>query len=223
MAPPAAVIFDNDGLTLDTEELWTQSERKLFAAHGIEFNDEHKIALLGNSGPHAATILARELGRPDEEGPALVEEMNRLVYVALESGCEPMPGAVALLTALADAGVPVALCSNSPRGFVDRAIAAAGVEHFFGTIVTAEDVPYGKPAPDPYLETARRLGVDAADCVALEDSPPGAASAAAAGMTVYVIPSFADADFAGAEDQVFSSLGDPALLAAIGLATIQPE
>jgi HAD superfamily hydrolase (TIGR01509 family) len=193
MSLPAAVIFDNDGLTLDSEELWTQSEQKLFAAHGIEFDDEHKIALLGNSGPHAATILARELGRPDEEGPALVEEMNRLVYVALESGCEPMPGAVALLTALADAGVPVALCSNSPRPFVD-----------------------------PYLEAARRLGVDAAGCVALEDSPPGAASAAAAGMTVYVIPSFADADFAGAEDQVFSSLGDPALLAAIGLATIQP-
>ena len=91
MSLPAAVIFDNDGLTLDSEELWTQSEQKLFAAHGIEFNDEHKIALLGNSGPHAATILARELGRPDEEGPALVEEMNRLVYVALESGCEPMP------------------------------------------------------------------------------------------------------------------------------------
>jgi HAD superfamily hydrolase (TIGR01509 family) len=111
----------------------------------------------------------------------------------------------------------VALCSNSPRGFVDRAIAAAGVEHFFPTIVTAEDVPYGKPAPDPYLETARRLGVDAAGCVALEDSPPGAASAAAAGMTVYVIPSFEDADFAGAEDQIFSSLADPLLLAAIGL------
>jgi HAD superfamily hydrolase (TIGR01509 family) len=217
MSLPAAVIFDNDGLTLDSEELWTEAEEKLFAAHEIEFNDGHKIALLGNSGPHAATILARELGRPDEEGPALVEEMNRLVYVALEDGCEPMPGAVELLTALGAAGVPVALCSNSPRGFVDRAIAAAGVADFFGTIVTAEDVPLGKPAPDPYLEAARRLGAAPGECVALEDSPPGAASAAAAGMTVYVIPSFEDADFAGAEDRVFSSLADPELLAAIGL------
>ncbi len=219
MSLPAAVIFDNDGLTLDSEELWTQSEQQLFAAHGIEFSDEHKIALLGNSGPHAATILARELGRPDDEGPALVEEMNRLVYVALEEGCEPMPGAVELLTALAAAGVPVALCSNSPRGFVDRAIAAAELTHCFGTVVTAEDVEHGKPAPDPYLEAARRLGVDAADCVALEDSPPGAASAKAAGMTVYVIPSFDEANFAGAADQTFSSLADPQLLAAIGLDT----
>ena len=217
MSLPAAVIFDNDGLTLDSEELWTEAEEKLFAAHEIEFNDGHKIALLGNSGPHAATILARELGRPDEEGPALVEEMNRLVYVALEDGCEPMPGAVELLTALGAAGVPVALCSNSRLAFVERSIAAAGVAHFFGTIVTAEDVTLGKPAPDPYLEAARRLGADPAACVALEDSPPGAASAAAAGMTVYVIPSFDDADFAGAEDQSFSSLADPLLLAALGL------
>ena len=217
MSLPAAVIFDNDGLTVDSEELWTQAEEKLFAAHGIEFNEQHKITLLGNSGPHAATILARELGRPEEEGLALLSEMNRLVYVALEQGCEPMPGAVQLLSALKAAAVPTALCSNSPREFVDRAIAAANVADYFDTIVTAEDVPHGKPAPDPYLETARRLGVDAADCVALEDSPPGAASAAAAGMTVYVIPSFEDADFAGAEDQIFSSLADPLLLAAIGL------
>ncbi len=220
MSFPAAVIFDNDGLTLDSEELWTQAEQKLFASYEIEFSDAHKIALLGNSGPHAATILARELGRPDEEGPALVDEMNRLVYVALEDGCQPMEGAVELLTALKAAGVPVGLCSNSPRGFVDRAIAAADVAHFFDTIVTAEDVEHGKPAPDPYLEAARRLGADPANCVALEDSPPGAASAAAAGMTVYVIPSFEEADFAGAADSVFTSLADSRLLEAIGLSEV---
>jgi len=217
MSLPAAVIFDNDGLTLDSEELWTQAEEKLFAAHGIEFNNAHKVALLGNSGPHAATILARVLGRPDEEGTALVNEMNRLVYVALEQGCEPMRGAVDLLTALRAAAVPTALCSNSPREFVDRAVAAAEVADFFDTIVTAEDVPRGKPAPDPYLEVARRLGVDAAACVALEDSPPGAASAHAAAMTVYVIPSFEAADFGDSADQLFSSLADPGLWAAIGL------
>ena len=156
----------------------------------------------------------------DAEGPALVDEMNRLVYVALEDGCQPMEGAVELLTALKAAGVPVGLCSNSPRGFVDRAIAAADVAHFFDTIVTAEDVEHGKPAPDPYLEAARRLGADPANCVALEDSPPGAASAAAAGMTVYVVPSFEEADFAGAADSVFTSLADSRLLEAIGLSEV---
>ena len=107
MSLPAAVIFDNDGLTLDSEELWTQSEQKLFAAHGIEFNDEHKIALLGNSGPHAATILARELGRPDEEGPALVEEMNRL---------QPLPGFACPLAASRAGGVARARLAAEDSG-----------------------------------------------------------------------------------------------------------
>ena len=217
MSLPSAVIFDNDGLTLDSEELWTQAEERLFAAHWIEFNDGRKIALLGNSGPHAATILARELGRPDEEGPALVEEMNRLVYVALEDGCEPMPGAVALLTALGAAGVPVALCSNSPRGFEVGVGRGLTERHVLGRDDRAKEVGHIGGSDRTINEPARRLGADPAACVALEDSPPGAASAAAAGMTVYVIPSFDDADFAGAEDQSFSSLADPLLLAALGL------
>ncbi len=217
MALPAAVIFDNDGLALDTEELWTQAEQALFASYEAEFGEAQKIALLGNSGANAAVILARELRRPEAEGPTLVAEMNRLVYVALEDGCAATTGAVELLTALQAAGVPRALCSNSPREFVERAITAAGIAELFDAVVSADDVERGKPAPDPYLEAARQLGAEPADCVALEDSPPGAASAAAAGMTVYVVPSFDQMDFAGAADRSFESLAAAELWTAIGL------
>ncbi|MSX02347.1 MAG: HAD-IA family hydrolase [Actinobacteria bacterium] len=214
---PAAVIFDNDGLTLDTEDLWTEAEKALFANYSADFGPAQKLALLGNSGADAAVILARELGQPDGDGPALVAEMNRLVYLALEEGCEPTKGAVELLTALRDAGIPRALCSNSPLEFVGRAVDAAGVRNYFDVIVSADEVAHGKPAPDPYLEAARRLGVDPQLCVALEDSVPGATSASAAGMTVFVVPSFEETDFGDVADRSFASLAEPELWAALGV------
>ena len=216
-AAPKAVIFDNDGLTLATEDLWTEAERNLFARYGTEFTHEHKDELLGKSGVLAGEFLSRTLGLPAEAGLRLVGEMDELVFEALEEGVEPMPGAVELLEALEAAGIPRALCSNSPRPFVERATGRAGVARHFDVMVTGDDVASGKPEPDPYLETARLLGVAPGDCVVLEDSPPGAMSGHRAGMTVYVVPSFPGLDYAGAEDRRFGSLEDPGLWALLGL------
>lgn len=214
---PAAVIFDNDGLTLATEELWTQAERDLFARYETEFTPEHKDELLGKSGVLAGEFLSRTLGLPATAGLRLVGEMDELVFEALEAGVEPMPGAVELLDALAAAGIPRALCSNSPRPFVERATKRADVARHFDVMVTGDDVENGKPEPDPYLETARLLGVAPADCVVLEDSPPGAMSGHRAGMTVYVVPSFPGLDYEGAADANFPSLADPRLWGRLGL------
>jgi HAD superfamily hydrolase (TIGR01509 family) len=217
VSAPAAVIFDNDGLTLDTEGLWTLAEKRLFERYETEFTPTHKLELLGKSGELAGLFLSEQLGLPASAGLRLVGEMDELVFEAIEEGVEPMPGAVELLAALEEAGIPRALCSNSPRPFVERATARAGVAGSFLAMVTGDDVERGKPAPDPYLETARLLGVDPAACVALEDSPPGAMSAHRAGMTVLVVPSFEGLDFEGADDARFGSLAEPGLWERLGL------
>ena len=218
MSAPAAVIFDNDGLTLDTEGLWTLAEKRLFDRYDAEFTPDHKLELLGKSGELAGRFLSEQLGLPASAGLRLVGEMDELVFEAMEGGVEPMTGAVELLGALAEAGIPRALCSNSPRPFVERAIERAGVAGFFEAVVTGDDVENGKPDPAPYLEVTRRLGVDPAGCVALEDSPPGAQSAHRAGMTVLVVPSFEGMDFAGADDARFSSLAELGVREHLGLA-----
>ena len=214
---PAAVIFDNDGLTLDTEVVWTRAEVLLFERHGGVFTHEHKVELVGSAGAVAAAKLERMLGLPAGAGPGLMAELHELLALELEQGCEPMPGAVDLLAALGAAGTPVALCSNSPRRFVDIALAGSGLTGAFAVTVAGDEVPNGKPAPDPYLAVAARLGAAPATCTALEDSPTGAASARAAGMRVLGVPSVPGVALDGQVDAVHASLEDPELWRALGL------
>jgi HAD superfamily hydrolase (TIGR01509 family) len=210
--PPAAVLFDNDGLTLDTEPAWTRAETELFARHGSTFTMEHKRDLLGTAPAESAKKLERMLGLPGEE---LSEELYELVLVEVAAGVGPMPGVPALLGALRGAGVPLGLVSNSRRGFVDRGLGAAGLESAFDVIVTAEDVPRPKPAPDAYLAAAQALGADPADCAVLEDSPTGLAAGRAAGALTIGVPSLPGIVLEA--DVVAASLRDPAVWIALGL------
>ena len=211
----AAVIFDHDGLTLDTEGSWTHAESALFARYGATFTPEHKRDLLGNSRATAAAKLEHHLGLPGR-GDALMDELHMLVMEALLDGTEPMPGAPELLRALRRRGMPIALASNSASDFVARALAGAGLQDAFDVVVTADDVAHPKPAPDVYLAAAEALGADPAQCVALEDSPPGVTAARAAGMTVVGVPSLAGIALAGA-DLVAASLSDPSVWELLGL------
>ncbi len=188
-ALPAAVVFDNDGLLLDTESVWTRAEEDLFERRGLEFTPADKLELVGTSAAIAGGILERRLG---EAGRAaeLIEELNELVVAELEHGVESMLGARELLERLGGRGVPLGLVSNSPLRFVRRSIELAGFEGHFDVVLSAHEVAAPKPAPDPYLEACRRLGVEAGPTVvALEDSPTGVAAARAAGLTVIGIPS----------------------------------
>ena len=214
---PAAVIFDNDGLLLDTEDAWTRAEEELFARHGHVFTMVHKRDLLGSSRATGAAKLERMLGAPGR-GDALMDELHDLVMAEALHGVPPRPGALELLAALGDAGIPVGLASNSTASFVRRTLGAARLLDGgpFAAIVTADDVEHPKPAPDLYLEACRRLGHDAADCAALEDSQPGVAAAVAAGMFVIGVPYFADGDLPGAT-LLAGSLADAAVHAALGL------
>lgn len=216
--PPAAVVFDNDGLTLDTEQAWTRAEAVLFSRYGRAFDDDHKRDLLGSSRDVAGTKLERHLGRPGH-GAALMDELHELVMAELDRGAPPRPGAVELVAALRAAGTPVGLASNSSREFVDKALRVAGMTGAFDVTVAGDEVARPKPAPDGYLAAAAALGADPAACVALEDSNTGVAAARAAGMTVVGVPSFPGVELPGA-DLVARSLRDPVVLAAVGLRAV---
>jgi HAD superfamily hydrolase (TIGR01509 family) len=186
---PDAVIFDNDGLLLDTESVWTRAEEDLFERRGHEFTPADKLELVGSSAAIAGGILERRLGEPGRAGE-LIEELNELVVAELERGVEAMVGAREVLEALGQRGTPLALVSNSPMIFVRRSLQIVGLEDSFDVILSAHEVPAPKPAPDPYLEACRRLGVEPGPTIfALEDSPSGVAAAVAAGLTVIGIPS----------------------------------
>jgi HAD superfamily hydrolase (TIGR01509 family) len=186
---PVAVVFDNDGLLLDTESVWTRAERDLFDRRGLEFTPADKRELVGTSAEIAGGILERRLGEPGRAG-ALIEELNELVVAELEHGVEAMVGARELLHALKQRGTPIGLVSNSPLVFVRRSLEIAGFQDRFDVVLSAHEVAAPKPSPEPYLEACRRLGVvPGPDVVALEDSPTGVAAARAAGLTVIGVPS----------------------------------
>lgn len=186
---PDAVVFDNDGLLLDTESVWTRAERDLFERRGIEFSAAHKRELVGTSAETAGGILERRLTEPGCAA-ALIDELNELVIAELEHGVEAMVGARELLHRLGQRGTPLGLVSNSPLRFVLRSLEIAGFEDRFDVVLSAHEVVAPKPSPEPYLEACRRLGVDAGpSVVALEDSPTGVAAARAAGLTVIGVPS----------------------------------
>ncbi len=158
--PAEAVIFDNDGLLLDTESVWTRGEQDLFESRGLEFTLEHKQELVGTSAQVAAGILEQRLGEPGRAAEIMVE-LDDLVMAELRNGVEAMVGARELVGELRGEGIPLALVSNSPRAFIELALESAGMDGAFGVVVSAHEVAAPKPDPEPYLEACRLLGVKA--------------------------------------------------------------
>jgi HAD superfamily hydrolase (TIGR01509 family) len=213
--PPAAVLFDNDGLLLDTEPLWTIAEARLFERRGLSFGLDEKRALIGTTAAVTAARLEGFLDAPGD-GPALLAELEALAAEEFERDVAVMTGARDLLAALADAGTPVGLVSNSPIKLVSLALRSAGLQEAFPFVLTPAEGLRPKPAPDLYLEGCRRLDVAPADSVALEDTATGVASASAAGMKVVGVPSLSGIDLSEA-DLVASSLADEPVLRLLGL------
>jgi len=180
---PAAVLWDLDGTIVDTEPLWMAAETALAARHGATWTEEDGLALVGSDLLEAAHRIEARIDsglRPQQIVDHLVGELAE----AMRRDQPWRPGAPELVRALAAAGVPQALVTMSYRS-----IAAPVVEALpFDAVVTGDEVTHGKPHPEPYLAAARMLGVDPADCLAVEDSATGAASADAAGCVVLVVP-----------------------------------
>lgn len=214
--PPVAVVFDNDGLLLDTESVWTRAEEDLYERRGLEFTLEHKQELVGSNAQIAGGILERRLGEPGR-GADIMAELDTLVMAELEGGADAMPGARDLLALLRDRGIPTALVSNSTRAFIELALEVSALGDVFDATISAHEVPAPKPAPDPYLEACRQLGVPADQSVtAFEDSPTGVTAAVAAGLFVVGVPSVPGIELPEAHVQL-PSLQDERVPALLGL------
>jgi HAD superfamily hydrolase (TIGR01509 family) len=206
---PGAVVFDCDGLLLETESRWTLAEEAMFARRGVAFTLELKQQMLGTSREVGSLILAEQLGLPPEDAPSLGAELDERYADALAAhGTEPMPGALDLLHAL-DPLVPLAVASNNGEAIVRIALELAGISHHFEAVVCAGAEHVGKPSPDVYLAAAAALGVDPALAVALEDSRTGATAAQAAGCFTIGVPSFPGTPLPA--DAVYGSLTEVGL------------
>ena len=186
-----AVLWDMDGLLVDSEPLWTIAEVELAADLGGTWSEELKARVLGTRLDVAVpAILSWFDVEPTADRVAATSARLTARMVELFAREPPlMPGAEELLAALRSDGVPVALVSSSYRALVD-AVLRSGVGPFAGTLA-GNEVVHGKPHPEPYLTMAARLDVDPARCVVLEDSPTGVASGQAAGCAVVAVPSVA--------------------------------
>jgi HAD superfamily hydrolase (TIGR01509 family) len=205
MSSLAAVIFDFDGVVLDSETPEYESHRRIFERCGVALTPEEWCDQIGlwveeNEQRWHARLCQRSSQAPD--WIAYEAEKRRLFQELIAP--EPMRGIRELLDRLAAGGVPVAIASTAPARWVVAAAERIGLGGRFSAIVTADDVKRRKPAPDVYLEAARRIGADPARSVAIEDSAPGIASARAAGLRVVAIPHWLTEghDLAGADLRV---------------------
>jgi HAD superfamily hydrolase (TIGR01509 family) len=182
----AAVVFDLDGVLVDSEQVWDDARRELAAERGGIWTGDATRAMMGMSSLEWSRYMHDELGvdlEPAEISAAVVEKLERLYRRELPL----LPGAREAVRALGERW-PLGLASSSNREIIDLVLELSGLADAFAATVSSEEVARGKPAPDVYLEAARRLSVPASECAAVEDSTNGLRAAAAAGTTVIALP-----------------------------------
>lgn len=188
-APPAAVLWDLDGTLIRGEELWEIAFGATARALGITLDRATRVRLVGADVDASVEMILTRAQRPITQRAREVTRHKLLATVAMlyTSGVDWKPGAVAALHRLREAGIPLGLVTNTPRQITDLAINGSP-GGYFDVTVCADEVPAGKPAPDPYQRAAQLLDVPIGACVAIEDSPDGVRSADTAGAAVLVVP-----------------------------------
>lgn len=189
---PAAVVFDFDGLLVDTEAEWVRVQDAYLAMHRVEMDPATRRQITGQSAEMVVTVI----GRLVDKAPEVVgEELLAAHREGLRDREQlvPLPGGLETVRAVA-AKRPVAIASNSPRDMLDHKLEATGLLEVVDAHVAIEDITHPKPAPDIYLRAAELLGVDPADCLAFEDSETGASAALAAGLHLIAVPSIPGQD-----------------------------
>ncbi|GAB3144838.1 HAD family phosphatase [Amycolatopsis stemonae] len=182
-----AVVFDLDGVLVDSEHLWEENWVAYAARHRIEWTAEDTASAQGMSAPEWSAYLAKRCGVPERAEEAEHAVVDGMI-AAIEAGHAPLlPGAGEMVREVS-ARVPVALASSAARRVIDAVLATHDLTGEFTATVSSAEVARGKPSPDVYLEAARRLGRAGEACLAVEDSGNGIRAAAAAGMTVIALP-----------------------------------
>ncbi len=181
-----AVIFDLDGLLIDSESVWDQARREYVAEHGGRWREQATRDMMGMSSVEWSRYVAERLGveRPPD---VISEDVAKRVSEIYRERLPLIPGGTEAVGRLA-ARWPLGLATSSNRQVIDEVLELAGIAESFRVAVSSEEVGRGKPAPDVYLEAARRIGVSPSHCTAIEDSHNGILSAHAAGMVVIAIP-----------------------------------
>jgi HAD superfamily hydrolase (TIGR01509 family) len=204
-----AVVFDLDGIVIQSEELWADVREQLARERGGRYGPEEQRAMMGMSSPEWSRYMHEHVGLP-ESPDEIAAEVVELMADRYRERLPLIEGAVEAVERLA-ARWPLGLASSSNRPLIDLVLELSGLARLFRATVSSEEVARGKPAPDVYLEACRRLEVEATQAAAIEDSHAGIGSAKAAGMRVIAIPnpSFPPGDDALAEaDVVLASLAD---------------
>lgn len=204
-----AVIFDMDGLLIDSEKVYWEAGRQIARMYGKEVSDATLGRMMGRKPLESIELFARELGI--EESPrVLLERREKQVVEVLEGGIDPMPGLFEVLPALG-ARFPLAIATSAPRYIVDVVMRRLEIRGYFKVIQTSDDVTNGKPDPEIYLKAMGKMGVGAGESVVLEDSSNGALAGKRAGAYVIAVPSeyTRDQDF-GFVDYVAPNLADAA-------------
>lgn len=206
----AAVIFDLDGVIVDSE-IWWHEERAAWAEErGLRWTEADSRAVMGANSAGWARIMRERLGLPAAEEPAILEAIVARVTDRYRHGAPVIDGAVAAVRRIA-ARRPVAIASSAHRRVIDAALDATRLRDAISVVASSDEVAHGKPAPDVYLEAARRLGVPPGDCLVVEDSINGLRAGRAAGMTTVLIPNASVPPATGAEavaDHVLASVRD---------------
>lgn len=204
-----AVVFDLDGVLLQSEEVWDAVRERYVRERGGRYDEEVQRAMMGMSAPEWSRYLNEEAGVPDEP-TAINRDVVERMLEAYRRDLPLLTGAEEAVRRTA-AAFPLALASSSNREVFETVLELAGIADCFRATVSSEEVERGKPAPDVYLEAARRLGVAPEACAAIEDSHAGIRSAKSAGMRVVAIPNTAyppDAEALELADAVLDSLDD---------------
>ena len=204
---PRAVVFDCDGLLLDTESVWQRAQDRVVAAHGAVLEPADDAALHGSTIEIAAELIARRAGRDQQ---IVLADLHREFERELDGGIRPLPGAAEVLRAAA-ARRRLGCASNSWLESLDHKLTAGGLREHFTVLEASDTVERPKPAPDMYAQAARALGERPEDCLALEDSGTGARAARDAGLRLIAVP--APDHPVPPADLALTSLTDPDLAA----------
>ncbi|MFP3871113.1 MAG: HAD family hydrolase [Syntrophobacteria bacterium] len=195
------VIFDMDGVVIDSEPLWSKAERELLACRNLSYAPQLKSLLMGRNSREAVTLLIEHYNL-NERLDRVIHEREELVAGLYQRYLQPIPSVLELIRSIRKEGIKTALTSSSSQYLVRLALDKLGIAHQFDHVVSDDQVARGKPAPDGYLSAAKQLEAAPENCLVIEDAPNGVAAAKAAGMRCLAVSTSVNAAELGTADLV---------------------